>query len=420
MIDPNILNILKSNMDDPSYSILIKKITQKELCNKDKLNITIEQVSPNMYKIIENQNAIIENKNSIIENKNSIITSKNSVIEALKQTLTDNNIDLPIELENDADSTTDLEEEIEPYQLSINNIVEKTFSIESALGFDNSLSMFTSNLTGNMENEFNIPTPSTTMQGNIRHFKLYSNENDTFSYLDSTNFIIKKTQMTVNIPDAIDVFSVILSHPDLHTYYNNEKIIIPFADLTFNSTDNKLTIDLDDVINDLIQQNIDHSATTIIDQITELQESLDNEDLTEEEIAEINNQISELESQENDISNRNNKIINTIQTLNFSSDTQFSIKANYTIQKDISQRYIETVSFTLASKIDIDFIQTYKKIPSVVLTVDQIDKIYSSYDLEFKKDENNNFIGVIITFNNLKRQKEYNDVNALIIGDVID
>ena len=109
-----------------------------------------------------------------------------------------------------------------------------------------------------------------------------------------------------------------------------------------------------------------------------------------------------------------------IQSLNFSSDNQFSIEANYTIQKDISQRYIESVSFTLAPKIDINFIQIYKNIPSVVLTVDQIDKIYSSYDLEFKKDENNNFVGVIITFNNLKRQKEYNDVNALIIGDVID
>jgi len=420
MIDPNILNILKSNMDDPSYSILIKKITQKELCNKDKLNITIEQVSPNVYKIIENQNTIIDNKNSIIENKNSIIESKNSVIKTLEQTLTDNNIDLPIELENNTKSTTDSEEEIEPYQLSINNIVEKTFSVESALGFDNNLSMFTSKLVGNIENEFNVPTPSTAIKGKLSSNVLNILENDTFGYLDKTNFIIKKKEMTVNIPNAINTFTVTLSHPDLHTYYNNERIVIPFNNLTFNSSDDKLIIDLDNIINDLIQDNIDHTNTTILDQIETLQEELLNPELTEEEIADLDTQITELEEQETNITNRNNKIINVIQSLNFSSDNQFLIEANYTIQKDISQRYIETVSFTLAAKIDIDFIQTYKNIPSVILTIDKIDKIYSSYNLEFKKDENNNFIGVIITFNNLKRQKEYNDVNALIIGDVID
>lgn len=219
MIDTNILNILKSLDDfnaDPSYSVIIKNFHQPTSCNKEQLQVTVQQINPSLFKIISNQ-------------KNYINT--------LEELLTTNNITIP--------NTS--------YELSINNIVEKTLNIESVLNFDSTTAMFKSGLTGNIINE------------------------------------------------------------------------------------------------------------------------------TNKEIPELDN-----------------------------------------IVKDISNRHIENVTFPLQASVEIDFLYQYQSLPSVILTIDQANKLYSSYTLDFKTDTNNNYTGVTINFVNLKRKKNYGDINVLVIGDEVD
>ena len=71
MISPNILKILKSTHEDPSYSVIITGYDQQESCDRDKTTLIVEQVNPNLYDIIEN---------------------KEQVIDVLKKTLRDNNL----------------------------------------------------------------------------------------------------------------------------------------------------------------------------------------------------------------------------------------------------------------------------------------------------------------------------------------
>ena len=115
MINPEILKILETNFQDPSYSIVISNFNQEEFCNKDKLEISVQQFSPNLEKIIEN---------------------KENVINELKGILLSNGISIPRNL----------------YELKINSCVEKVFTIESFLDSDEN-QLFFSRLTGNLNND---------------------------------------------------------------------------------------------------------------------------------------------------------------------------------------------------------------------------------------------------------------------------
>ena len=215
MINSNILNILKSNLSDPSYSVIIKNFQQPTFCNKDQILLTVEQINPNLFKIIENQNTYIQ----LLENK-----------------LTENNISKP-----------------SFNRIGINNIVEKTLTIDSVLNFDKTSNMFTSGITGSLGHE-----------------------------------IVQSTSTT--------------------------------------------------------QENT---------------------------------------------------------------------------HQDITTQYIESFLCVIESSINLDFDYNYKTLPSVIITIDQDDKIYSSYNLKFTTNNNNEYTGVKITFKNLKRSKKERHINITIIGDEV-
>jgi len=218
MIDPNILKSLESTAidDDPSYSVIIKKISQPtKYCSKDQLQLIVHQINPNLLQIIQSQN---------------------NDIKKLKNELTQNNIPIP-RLTN----------------LSINNIVQKTLTIDSVLDFDSSNSMFISGIIGGITEESNQDI-STTDEPNI---------------------------------------------------------------------------------------------------------------------------------------------------------------------KPLTSQHIESVTFTLASKIDIDFLFAYATIPGIIITANESSKLYSSYSLNFKQNDDNEYIGVTISFKNLKRKREYDNINVIIIGDEV-
>lgn len=386
MINPNLLNILKSNPDDPSYSIIIQDFNQPEFCNKDELQMTIHQVNPNVF---------------------DIIAKKDEIIQTLKELLTDNNIEIP-----------------DQYDLSINNIVQKTLSVSSILNYDQASDMFTSGLTGSISAESNQTIPSQSVQGEIKNKRIIFTTKDYPNVLNSHQFIVQKNQLTINLTDDIENIEVTLNHSDLIASYNDYSVSIPFIPFKCTTiTDGQVVIDIEDVRESIIPTQIINDLDATIEshntEINTLQNSIDEDEMTEEEIAEINADIETLTNETNILINRKQAILNKIQGLNFSSTKPFEIDIKYTYHDDITNKFIECINFELTQEITIDFLNTYKSLPGLILTIDKQNKKYSSYDTVFKTNNLDEYIGVTITFNNLKRLREPIEVNAIIIGDDI-
>jgi len=370
MINTNILNMLKSNSLAPSYSVIISDFKQPEFCDRDKLQIITHQISPSLFDIINQQSYNI--------NK-------------LKQALSDNNIAIP-----------DIND------ITINNIVSKTLNIESGLVFDSNSDMFTSQLTGSVSNETNLPTPSSHLQGYVTKRRINITTKDSPVILSHNNFEIKNKQVIINIDqNKINSATVTISHDDIYMNIDQTPIKIPFNDFIVNNIENnKITINMEDIINQLTDCT---AINTINEQIEEYEASIEESD-DEEEIA-------TLEAQRDALIERLNYILVKLNGLNFSSAENFNINVDYTLKPDISGYSIETIGFMLQSQINIDFMHAYSDLPSVIITIDKKDKIYSSYDTVFKTNSDNEYIGVQINFNNLRRIKNPIQVNAIIIGD---
>ncbi|MBR6515608.1 MAG: hypothetical protein IKT40_02000 [Bacilli bacterium] len=95
----------------------------------------------------------------------------------------------------------------------------------------------------------------------------------------------------------------------------------------------------------------------------------------------------------------------------------YSFEIRYQIYNSLLTQNIESIVTPLKKNIEIQFEKKYKKIPSVIPTINEDDKVYTSYITDFVIDENNYYTGVNITFKSLKRQKEYGDINITIIGN---
>ena len=91
-------------------------------------------------------------------------------------------------------------------------------------------------------------------------------------------------------------------------------------------------------------------------------------------------------------------------------------------EDDIMSNYVEMVDTILQDEINIEFNRPYVNMPAIIPTIDKKYKsYYKSYDTEFIIDEETNqYTGVTITFNKLKRKKIYPTINLTIIGDTIN
>ncbi len=390
MIDPRILNILKSNSLDPSYSILIEDFYQPEFCNKEELEITVHQINPSFF---------------------DIINKKDIIIDTLKNLLTENNIEIPNQ--ND---------------LSINNIVSKTFTIGSTLNYNQSEGLFVSGLTGYISSEVNQEIPSQSIEGQFKNKRLIFTNKDYPRVFTEDKFKINKDQIIISIPNDIENVDVILSHapiPVSSTEYNE---LFTFTPMHFKTIiDNKITIDIESVRENVFGGKLTALDNTISEketQIESLTETLvTGDELTpeeEENNAAIQQQIDTLITAKTKAENEKQAILNKSDSINFAGAKPFDIQMNYSYYDDISSSGIECINFDLQSEIHLDFIKRYKSVPGVVLTVDKQNKRYSSYDTVFSIDGDGLYNGVTIIFNNLKRIREPIDVNAIIIGDVVD
>lgn len=386
MIDPNILNVLKSKLDDPSYSVIIQGFDQPTFCNREELQMIVHQVNPNVF---------------------DIINKKDTIIQTLKQLLIDNNIEIPNQ-----------------YDLSINNIVQKTFTIDSMLNYDQANDMFTSGLSGRISAESNQNIPSQLVQGEIKNKRILFTTKDYPNEFDHNCFTVNKNQLIIDVDDKIQDIKVIITHNNITASYETYSVIIDFIPYITNTVvDGQIIINIEDIQNTIMPtetiQGLDDQINDRDTMINELRTIL-NED-SEEEIneEEIEAQITTLQEEQNIINNRKQAILNKIQGLNFSSSNPFNIEIKYTYADDIVNSFIESINFELCPEIYIDFINKYNNLPGILLTIDEKNKKYTSYDTTFKKNDLGQYIGVTITFNNLKRLREPVEVNAIIIGDNI-
>lgn len=87
-----------------------------------------------------------------------------------------------------------------------------------------------------------------------------------------------------------------------------------------------------------------------------------------------------------------------------------------------SSHSIEEIKTPLSKEIEINFSKEYNKQPHVVITIDkQYEDLYRSYSTEFIKNNlDTEYIGVKITFNNLKSKNSYPEIGICIIGDPIE
>ena len=387
MIDPNILNVLKSKLDDPSYSVIIQGFDQPTFCNREELQMIVHQVNPNVF---------------------DIINKKDTIIQTLKQLLTDNNIEIP-----------------DQYDLSINNIVQKTFTVDSVLNYDETNDLFTSGLSGRISAESNQKIPSQLVQGEIKNKRILFTTKDYPNVFNNSQFTVNKNQIIIDVDNSIQNIEVKLTHNNIVASYEEYAVLIDFIPYTTNTVvDGQMIINIEDIQNTTmpttIIQNLDNQLAAKDTAINELQAILDDED-PEQEIDrdEIEAQKQTLEEEREVIENRKQAVLTKIQELNFSSSTPFNIEIQYTYVDDITNYFIESINFELCPEIYIDFLNKYTDLPGIILTIDEKNKKYTSYDTVFKKNDLDQYIGVTITFNNLKRLREPIEVNAIIIGDDI-
>ena len=317
MISPNILKMLQSTHNDPSYSVMITGYDQVQDCNKDRTTLIVEQASPNLYEIIEN---------------------KEKIIEQLKNTLKSHNIPIPAHNE-----------------IFVNNIVKRNFSIESSLDFDVNTSMFTSKLIGDLTNETTENPRKTSLCLQIlNNFSIKITDPDNPVLFNRTKFKIRDHYFFVTIPDKIETISITIDE------YRQNQATLPNPCLTA-------------------------SNSSIV---------------TRRTYTENNKQDGYIKIP-----------INT---------GKYNIRISYTLRNSLTNQYMESVTTQLGKSININFTNAYKTLPAIILTIDKEKQNFSSYNLSFHYDDNNNYVGVTIIFKNYKTSKLNRDINVLIIGEEID
>ena len=330
MINTNILKILESTLEDPSYSVIISNFNQTEFCNKDRLEMTVKQYNPNLEEIIEN---------------------KMNIIDELKSLLTENNIEIP-----------DL------YEFNINSCVNRTLIIDSVVDVNKNDSLFISRLTGSIANDIEDDLPSKKIKLSNKKGSLEIIEKDNPNLFNRLKFRKNNNDLIISISKKIETITI----KDEQIDKNNENIVETLNYSIADMEDNKITIPFLDKLNVY--------ETTIIP--------------------------AENEEDEDEV----------VQELISSTDIYHNLSISYTLKNNLVNQKIESITTPFESVIELEFVNSYKNLPGVIITTDEDKKKFSSYTTQFTQNENNEYVGVKINFKNVKRSKEYSDINITIIS----
>lgn len=306
MIDENILKSLESNIQDPSYSVIVSKFNQPKFCNKNRLEITLKQYNPNLEKIIEN---------------------KENIIEILKNTLTSHNISIP----NSANA-----------EQFVNSCVEKTLTIDSNLNTDTKNSLFISELIGSISNEEEKPVTSARVLFRVDKEGIKILQKDTPNYFNKTKFRMNSSgKIIVSVPKKV------------------ESILIISKKTNANGVVEKIT-----------------NFSTIEDQ----------------------------------------KVTMNYTKSFLTNNGYFDMELRYTLRSDITTQKIESITTQFQKEIELSFNYEYEDVPGIIITMDEDKKPFGSYIVNFYENENNKINGCKITFKNVKRMKDYDNLNITIIS----
>ena len=331
MINTNILKILESTLEDPSYSVVISKFNQTEFCNKDRLEMTVKQYNPNLEEIIEN---------------------KMNIIDKLKSLLTENNIEIP-----------DLYEEF-----NINSCVNRTLVIDSVVDVNKNDSLFISRLTGSITNDIEDEIPSKKVKLSNKKGSLEITEKDSPNLFNRLKFRKNDDNLIISIPKKINTITI----KDEQINRSSGNIIETFNYSIEDMEDNKIIIPFGDKIN-------------IYETITIPAENEEEED-------------------------------EVVQNLVESIGIYHNVSISYTLKNNLVNQKVESITAPFNKTIELEFTNLYKNLPGIIITVDEDKKKFSGYETRFSQNENNQYNGVKINFKNVKRSKEYSDINITVIS----
>lgn len=87
---------------------------------------------------------------------------------------------------------------------------------------------------------------------------------------------------------------------------------------------------------------------------------------------------------------------------------------------DTPKYQIEILRTYLKKEINVSFEYPYDTKPGIWINIEKKhESLYRAYSLEYKKNTNNEYIGVKIIFNSLKYKTTYPEINIIVIGDEI-
>lgn len=332
MINTNILKILESNFEDPSYSVIISKFNQTEFCNKDRLEMTVKQYNPNLEEIIEN---------------------KINIIERLKSLLVENNIEIP-----------DLYEDF-----NINSCINRTLVIDSVTDVNKNDSLFISRLTGSIINDMEDELPSKNVKLTNKNGNLEIIEKDNPNLFNKTKFRKNDQDLIITVSKKINTITIIDKQVNKNTEDVEQTLTYSIEDKDSND---KIRIPFLDVIN------------------------------TYEEVVVP----AENEEEEDQV----------VRELVDSTKIYHDLEVSYTFKNDLTVQKVESITTEFKSSIDLEFTNTYKNLPAVIISVDEDKKNFSEYTTSFSQNENNEYVGVKVVFKNVKRIKDSYDINITIIS----
>ena len=79
MIDEKMLKSLESKIEEPSYSVIISELKQRDFCNKNEIDVCVQQFSPNLEQIIQNNENVIETLKDLLKENDIEIPDLNEI-----------------------------------------------------------------------------------------------------------------------------------------------------------------------------------------------------------------------------------------------------------------------------------------------------------------------------------------------------
>ena len=237
-------------------------------------------------------------------------------------------------------------------EFNINSCINRTLIIDSALDTNPNDSLFISRLSASITNDVENNTPSKKVKLTTKKGVLEIEEKDNPNLFNKTKFRIKGDDLIISLSKKINTISI----KDEQVKKSNDETINEITYSMEDAEDYKITIPF---------------------------------------LEEID--ISETEEPQN-------------------VKIYHNISISYTLKNELGSQKIESITTPFAKNIELEFNNKYDTLPAVIITANEDTKKFSSYVTHFTQDINNKYDGVNIEFKNVKRSKEYDDINITIIS----